>query len=152
MFSVSPALKYSNRFFIFFFFPLSDHNHLVDYFCRLWTCWVCLCCHNPPNADMNHRIFIVGTLWLSRPTAYCLWHETIVKAWRSQNQHGILWVLCKASLYFNPRQFFCDTYKYYFQPLEVNFIMKVLFWVYFQRIFFLGTTKGCGLKHFLQKA
>ena len=23
------------------------------------ACWVCLCCHNPPNSHMNYRIFIV---------------------------------------------------------------------------------------------
>ena len=25
------------------------------------ACWVCLCCHNPPNSDMDNRIFIVRT-------------------------------------------------------------------------------------------
>ena len=25
------------------------------------ACWVCLCCHNPPNSDMDYRIFIVRT-------------------------------------------------------------------------------------------
>ena len=25
------------------------------------VCWVCLCCHNPPNSVMDYRIFIVRT-------------------------------------------------------------------------------------------
>ena len=25
------------------------------------SCWVCLCCRNPPNSDMNYRIFTVRT-------------------------------------------------------------------------------------------
>ena len=25
------------------------------------ACWVCLCCHNPPNSDMDYRIFFVHT-------------------------------------------------------------------------------------------
>ena len=25
------------------------------------ACWVCLCCHNPPNSDMDYTIFIVRT-------------------------------------------------------------------------------------------
>ena len=25
------------------------------------TCWLCLCCHNPPNSDVDYRIFIVRT-------------------------------------------------------------------------------------------
>ena len=25
------------------------------------ACWVCLCCHNPPNSDMDYRIFNVRT-------------------------------------------------------------------------------------------
>ena len=25
------------------------------------ACWVCLCCHNPPNSDMDYRIFTVRT-------------------------------------------------------------------------------------------
>ena len=44
-----------------FFFLLRDHNHQVDYFCRYGACWVCLCRHNPPNSDMDYRVFIVRT-------------------------------------------------------------------------------------------
>ena len=77
-------LKHSNRANkIFFFFPLSDHNHQVDYFCHSWCVLPCLCCHyspnvilcgwlgskhqltncchNPPKSDMNYRIVIVRT-------------------------------------------------------------------------------------------
>ena len=25
------------------------------------ACWVCLCCQNPPNSDMDYRIFIMRT-------------------------------------------------------------------------------------------
>ena len=25
------------------------------------VCWVCLCCHTPPNSDMDYRIFILCT-------------------------------------------------------------------------------------------
>ena len=52
-------------FFFYFFFPLSEHNHQTD-FCRYGAYWVCLCSHNPPNADMNYRIFNVyigGNAW-----------------------------------------------------------------------------------------
>ena len=30
-------------------------------FCRYGACWVCVCCINPPNSDMDHGIFNVRT-------------------------------------------------------------------------------------------
>ena len=36
-----------------FFFLLCSHNHRVV--------WICLCCHNAPNSDMDYRIFNVRT-------------------------------------------------------------------------------------------
>ena len=30
-------------------------------FRRYGACWLCLCCHNPPNSDIDYRIFIVRT-------------------------------------------------------------------------------------------
>ena len=45
-----------------FFFPSSDHNHQVGYnFVLYAACWVCVCCHNPPNSDMDYRICIMRT-------------------------------------------------------------------------------------------
>ena len=48
---------------------VSDHNHQVDFsegffvlfFVAYGACWVCLCWHNPPNSDMDYRVFIVHT-------------------------------------------------------------------------------------------
>ena len=45
----------------FFFFPLSDNNHQVDYFCHYGACWVCVCCHNLPNSDIDYRTLKVCT-------------------------------------------------------------------------------------------
>ena len=39
---------------------LSNHNHQVIFVAN-GACWVCLCCHNPLNSDMDYRIFIVRT-------------------------------------------------------------------------------------------
>ena len=36
-----------------FFFLLCNHNYRVV--------WICLCCHNPPNSDMDYRIFNMRT-------------------------------------------------------------------------------------------
>ena len=49
---------------------LSDHNHQADYFFAYDACLVCLYCPNPPNSDMDSRIFIVCT---DVNACHCTW-------------------------------------------------------------------------------
>ena len=56
----------------FLFCPLSDNNQ-VDFFfggVAYGACWVCLCCHNPSNSDMDYTGSLSCAQMLMRAIAH----------------------------------------------------------------------------------
>ena len=46
---------------LFFFISTGRPQSSSWLFCCYGACWVCSCCHNPPDSDMDYRVFNVRT-------------------------------------------------------------------------------------------
>ena len=105
---------------------LQQHAHCVwattiinlIIFVAYGACWVCLCCHNPPNSDMDYTIFVhaiaLGVcghrkwvctesgLWEKNPLphrgiepASAAWRSDAVTSWAASHPFFVFFVLSK---------------------------------------------------------